>query len=99
MKKRDYNLIKEGKFNRVAIMQQAWAYVRHYGYSLKYALSEAWQAAKEKMRECKWQERVAEAAKNVNVSKDYNPYNDKNIPSSAFYSNSTGLMGAHYVGD
>lgn len=45
MKKRNYNLVENGKYNRVAIMQQAWRYVRQLGYPLGFALSETWYKA------------------------------------------------------
>ena len=51
MKKRDYKLMVEGKFNRRAIMQLAWVYMNRnrniVWYSLKDALKDAWSDAKE----------------------------------------------------
>lgn len=51
MKKRDYELVKDGKFNMRAIMQRAWIYVRNYGYSLKAALKSAWIDARVKFED------------------------------------------------
>ena len=42
MKKRDYELVKNGKYNRRAIMQRAYVYMRNYNYSLSSALKTAW---------------------------------------------------------
>lgn len=53
MKKRDYNLVVDGKYNMKAIMQRAWVYVRNYGYSLKAALKTSWVDASLKMDEYK----------------------------------------------
>lgn len=42
-KKRDYRLVVDGKYNRKAIMQRAWAFMKVYkGYTLKSALRQAW---------------------------------------------------------
>lgn len=49
MKKRDYELVKEGKYNMRAIMQRAWAYVKNYGGTFKSALKSAWADARVKM--------------------------------------------------
>ena len=53
MRKRDYQLVVDGKFNLKAIMQRAWVYVRNYGYSLKSALKTSWVDAHIKMDEFK----------------------------------------------
>lgn len=59
MKKRDYNLVKDGKYNRLAIMQLAWAYMRqnkHLSfYTFRSALRNAWVDARLKMDEFKAQ--------------------------------------------
>lgn len=55
MKKRDYELVKNGKYNRSAIMQRAYVYVRNYKYSLSSALKTAWCDARLKMDEYKAQ--------------------------------------------
>jgi len=57
MKRRDYKLVRDGKYNRTAIMQQAWAYVRMCNYSYENALQEAWNHARQKMKLIRWQER------------------------------------------
>lgn len=51
MKNRNYELVKNGKYNMKAIMQRAWVYVRNYGYSLKSALRTSWVDARLKMDE------------------------------------------------
>ena len=51
MKTRDYELVRNGKYNMKAIMQRAWAYVHKYGYSLKSALRTSWVDARLKMDE------------------------------------------------
>ena len=51
MRNRDYELVKDGKYNMKAIMQRAWVYVRQYGYSLKSALRTSWVDARLKMDE------------------------------------------------
>ena len=38
MEKRDYRLVIDGKYNRKAIIQRAWIYVRNYNYSLNFAM-------------------------------------------------------------
>ena len=53
MKKRDYELIRDGKFNMRAIMQRAWAYVKVDRISFKVALKNAWADAKIKMDDAK----------------------------------------------
>lgn len=53
--KRDYELVKAGKYNRSAIMQRAYVYVRNYNYSLSSALKTAWADAHLKMDEYKAQ--------------------------------------------
>lgn len=58
MKKRDYELVKDGKFNVRAIMQRAWVYVRLYGKSLKSALRSAWVDAHLKMDDLKTEIRM-----------------------------------------
>lgn len=47
--KRDYNLVVDGKYNRRAIMQRAYVYVRNYKYSLSSAMKMAWCDAHLKM--------------------------------------------------
>lgn len=39
---RDYDLIKNGRYNHRAIMQRAYAYVRNYKYPLSSGLKIAW---------------------------------------------------------
>ena len=51
MRNRDYELVKNGKYNMKAIMQRAWVYVRQYGYSLKSALRTSWVDARLAMDE------------------------------------------------
>lgn len=56
MKARDYRLVIEGRFNRVAIMQRAWAIVRidkRVGLKTSFAsaLKKAWNDARVKMDE------------------------------------------------
>lgn len=56
MKKRDYELVKNGKYNMRAIMQRAWAYVRNltcsqYRNDFKGALKAAWVDARVAMKE------------------------------------------------
>lgn len=99
MKKKDNQLVKDGKINRIAVMTRAWHYVQQHDYTLECALCESWQAACEKLRQYHWRRRVEAAARHKTDDPDYNPYNNKDIPSSAFYSATKGLMGAHYVGD
>jgi hypothetical protein len=53
--KRDYELVKNGKYNRRAIMQRAYVYVCNYNYSLSGALKMAWCDAHLKMDEFKAQ--------------------------------------------
>lgn len=55
MKKRDYELVKASKYNKSAIMQRAYVYVRNYNYSLSSALKMAWCDAHLKMDEYKAQ--------------------------------------------
>lgn len=59
MKNRDYNLIKDGKYNMKAIMQRAWAYKKlnkdFKWYSFAKALKDAWVDASLKMDEYKAQ--------------------------------------------
>lgn len=51
-------------------------------------------------REARIQEVIAKSWKENETNKNkVNPYNDVNIPSSAFYSGNKGYMGAKYVGD
>lgn len=63
--KRDYSLVKDGKYNMVAIMQQAWRYAKYHGWSLKFALSETWYKANEAMQEHKWELANIEAQKRL----------------------------------
>ena len=42
MEKRDYRLVIDGKYNRKAIIQRAWIYVRNYNYSLNFAMRMSW---------------------------------------------------------
>lgn len=57
MKTRDYNLIVDGKYNRRAIMQRAYAYMKRNlslkWYTFKMALKEAWVDAHLKMDDYK----------------------------------------------
>lgn len=59
MKKRDYQLIKDGKYNMKAIMQRAWVYMKQNKdltwYSFTTALKDAWVDAGLKMDEYKAQ--------------------------------------------
>lgn len=50
---RDYRLIVDGKYNRRAIMQRAYAYIINYPkiYTFKQALKEAWSDARFKKKE------------------------------------------------
>lgn len=54
---RDYRLVVDGTYNRRAIMQMAWAYMRQNRslkwYSLEHALKESWADASMKMDEYK----------------------------------------------
>lgn len=51
--KRDYRLVVDGYYNRKAIMQRAWVYVRNYKHSLKSAIKTSWCDAQLKMDEYK----------------------------------------------
>ena len=57
MKARDYRLVVGGTYNRRAIMQRAWVYMRRNRslkwYSLEHALKESWADARLKMDEYK----------------------------------------------
>lgn len=59
MKARDYRLVINGKYNRRAIMQKAWAYMKQNKafkwYSFAKALKDAWTDASLKMDEYKAQ--------------------------------------------
>lgn len=59
MKARDYRLVVDGKYNRCAIMQRAWAYMKQNKafkwYSFAEALKDAWVDASLKMDEYKAQ--------------------------------------------
>ena len=59
MKARDYKLVVDGKYNRRAIMQRAWAYMKQNTsfkwYSFAKALKDAWVDASLKMDEYKAQ--------------------------------------------
>lgn len=85
---RDYNLIVEGKFNRRAIMQRAYAYMKRYSsckwYTFKNALKEAWSDAQLKMDEYK-------------SSLIATPYAPKQLPFGALYSNPLGNLAMGYV--
>lgn len=52
---RDYDLIKNGRYNHRAIIQRAYAYVRNYKYPLSSGLKIAWCDAHLKMDEFKAQ--------------------------------------------
>lgn len=80
MKKRDYRLVVDGKYNMKAIMQRAWSYVRNYGYSLKSALRTSWVDASLKMDEYKG----SLSAKPL--------FPKKNLSLSDLYSNPVGNM-------
>lgn len=74
--KRDYELVKEGKYNRRAIMQRAWAYMKQNKplkwYSFAMALKEAWTDASLKMDEYKASLVETEPIKkNGNVLRDF----------------------------
>lgn len=55
MKKRDYSLVRDGKYRRKAIMQRAWAEMKWNShlkwFSFSKALKNAWAAAREAMEE------------------------------------------------
>lgn len=55
MKKRDYSLVRDGKYNMKAIMQRAWAEMKWNShlkwFSFSRALKNAWAAAREAMEE------------------------------------------------
>ena len=51
MEKRDYRLVTDGKYNRKAIIQRAWIYVRNYNYSLNFAMRMSWADAQIKKDE------------------------------------------------
>ena len=59
MKARDYRLVVDGKYNRRAIMQRAWAYMKKNKafkwYSFAKALKDAWVDASLKMDDYKAQ--------------------------------------------
>lgn len=66
---RDYNLIVNGKFNRRAIMQRAYAILHTYSfYTFERALKQAWQDAKYAMEEelkfKDWQPQFAQRSMN-----------------------------------
>ena len=55
MKKRDYSLVRDGKYNMRAIMQRSWAEMKWNShlkwFSFSRALKNAWAAAREAMEE------------------------------------------------
>lgn len=85
--KRDYNLVVDGKFNRRAIMQRAYVYVRNYKYTLSGAMKMAWCDAHLKMDEFKAQ-----------VEPSYPDYpKAKKLPFGVLYSNPFGNLAMGYV--
>lgn len=89
MKARDYRLVVNGKYNRVAIMQRAWVIVRtnkRVGivYTISEAIHQAWNDAKVDMD-------------NYKISQK--PYEiNRNLQLSDFYSNSRGNLAMGYCG-
>lgn len=58
-RKRDYRLVVDGKYNRKAIMQRAWAFMKVYkGYTLKSALRQAWIDAILAMEDYKYSQNI-----------------------------------------
>lgn len=83
--KRDYQLVVDGCYNRKAIMQRAWVYVRNYKYSLKLAIKTSWCDAQLKMDEYK-------------RSLSSEPiFPRKNLSLSDLYSNPMGDMAMRYA--
>lgn len=86
--KRDYNLVIDGKYNRSAIMQRAYAYMKCYSsckwYTFKNALKEAWCDAQLKMDEFR-------------SSLVATPYAPNQLPFGALYSNPCGNLSMGYV--
>lgn len=82
--KRDYNLVVDGKYNRRAIMQRAYVYVRNYKYSLSSAMKMAWCDAQLKMDEYK--------SSLVAI-----PYAPKYLPFGSLYSDPLGNLAMGYV--
>ncbi|WP_300700918.1 hypothetical protein [Bacteroides sp.] len=82
--KRDYNLVVAWKYNRKAIMQRAYVYIRNYKYSLSSAMKMAWCDAQLKMDEYK--------SSLVAI-----PYAPKQLPFGALYSNPCGNLAMGYV--
>lgn len=99
------------KFNLSQIMKSAHrSYKRNNGEkSFSDCLKSAWKFAKlqESVSDDKMKAKATELAQKLNdeirnsaKSTPSKVYNDLSIPASAFYNtNSTGRMGAHYVGD
>ena len=73
MKARDYRLVVNGKYNRVAIMQRAWAIVRtnkRVGivYTISEAIHQAWNDAKVDMDNYKISQKPYEINRNLQLS-------------------------------
>jgi len=75
------------------------------GRTFAQCLAAAWRWEKEAVkareeREAKIQETIAQSwANHAATQNNPNPYNNLNIPSSAFYSGNKGYMGARYCND
>jgi hypothetical protein len=89
MKKRDYKLVINGKYNMKAIMQRAWVYVRNYGYSLKSSLKMSWVDARLNMDEYKSEKEFIESGKPL--------FPNKNLSISDLYSDPLGNLTMGYV--
>lgn len=91
MRKRDYRLTVDGKFNMKAIMQRAWAYVRNYKYSLKSALSFSWSDARIAMEDYKREIRFNEAVESGTL------FPKKNLSLSDLYANPADNLAMGYT--
>lgn len=96
MKKRDYRLTVDGKYNMKAIMQRAWVYMRQNKslkwYTFKKALSNSWSDARIAMKEYKADLSFNEAVENGTL------FPNKNLSLSDLYSNPVGDLAMGYVG-
>ncbi|WP_270438362.1 hypothetical protein [Bacteroides bouchesdurhonensis] len=96
-------------YNLSQIMKSAHRNYKKGGRTFSECLKAAWSFAKlqdrfstgaVKERTDKYLAERHEAISNAAKATPSKEYNNKNIPSSAYYNpNSTGLYGAHYVGD
>ena len=95
-------------YNLSHIMKSAHRNFKKGGKTFSECLKAAWSLAKiqnkfsfksVEERTEKFLSKQREIISNAAKSTPSKEYNNLNIPSSAYYSNSTGNLGAHYVGD